>query len=88
MESESDELCRSACSHLRSEIETIRREFEEGELVDYRERVILSRKLDAAMSRAAPYARKDGTARELTREAEELRKRLLSVKDIILIRPS
>lgn len=88
MGSENEELYRSVCRYFQSEIETIRREFEEGDLVDYRDRVILSRRLDEAIARISPYARKDTMARQLTREAEALRKRLLSVKDIIVARPS
>jgi len=82
-----EELYRSVCEFFRGELDTIRREFEEGDLIDYRERVILSRRLDEALSRLAPYGRSDSRARELVREAEQLRKRLLSVRDIIVPKP-
>lgn len=87
MGQENEELYRSVCEYFRREMDSIRNDFEEGELVDYRDRVILSRKLDDALSRIAPYCRSDTRARELVREAEELRKRLLSVRDIIVTKP-
>ena len=55
-----------------------------GQLDDYRERVLVSRKIGEAVSLLSPYVRSDPRARYLVRSAEALKKELLSVREMIV----
>jgi hypothetical protein len=70
-------------SYFDEEFETIRDQLESGQLLDYKERVIVSRKIDEALSRLSPYVRSEWRARQVVKSGETLRERLLSVRDII-----
>jgi len=55
-----------------------------GQLEDYRERVLVSRKIGEAVHLLSPYVRSDPRARQLVRSAEALKKELLSVRAMIV----
>jgi hypothetical protein len=57
------------------------------EFLDYKERVLVSRKIDDALSRLSPYVRSEWRARQVVKKGEALRDRLLSVRDIIANAP-
>ncbi|GAM08746.1 hypothetical protein OR1_01019 [Geobacter sp. OR-1] len=70
-------------NYFDEEFEAIRSQLESGTLLDYKERVIVSRKIDEALSRLSPYVRSEWRARQVVKNGENLRERLLSVRDII-----
>lgn len=69
--------------YFEREFETISNQLESGRLMDYKERVIVSRKIDEALARLSPYVRSEWRARQVVKTGELLRERLLSVRDII-----
>lgn len=87
MASESEKLYETVFSYFEAEFATMREQLAEGNLDDYRERVVTSQKINEALSLLAPYVRSEWRARQLVREGEELKKQLLSVKDIICNKP-
>jgi hypothetical protein len=74
-------------SYFDDEFESISTRLKNGELLDYKERVIVSRKIDEALSRLSPYVRSEWRARQVVKKGEALRDRLLSVRDIIVNSP-
>jgi hypothetical protein len=70
-------------SYFEEEFNGIRGQLEEGRLLDYRERVLVSRKIDEALARLSPYVRSEWRARQVVKAGQDLRARLLSVRDII-----
>lgn len=69
--------------YFEQEFEAIATQLESGILLDYKERVIVSRKIDEALARLSPYVRSEWRARQVVKTGELLRERLLSVRDII-----
>lgn len=70
-------------SYFEQEFEVIAHQLESGNLLDYKERVLVSRKIDEALARLSPYVRSEWRARQVVKTGELLRERLLSVRDII-----
>jgi hypothetical protein len=87
MATESEELYEKVFSYFEREFESMRQRFEYGQLDDYKERVITSQKINEALALLAPYVRSEWRARQLVRDGEQLKKELLSVKDIICNKP-
>ncbi|MBT0664053.1 hypothetical protein KI809_07035 [Geobacter pelophilus] len=81
--SEETNMAERVISYFDEEFESIRDQLESGQLLDYKERVIVSRKIDEALSRLSPYVRSEWRARQVVKSGETLRERLLSVRDII-----
>lgn len=70
-------------NYFEEEFNTILIQLEDGQLLDYKERVLVSRKIEVALSRLSPYVRSEWRARQVVKNGEALRERLLSVRDII-----
>jgi hypothetical protein len=70
-------------SYFEDEFNAILGQLEGGILLDYKERVLVSRKVDEALTHLSPYVRSEWRARQVVKIGETLRKRLLSVRDII-----
>lgn len=70
-------------SYFDDEFEAISSQLDAGKFLDYKERVLVSRKIDEALSRLSPYVRSEWRARQVVKKGETLRERLLSVRDII-----
>lgn len=67
-----------------AEFDALEERLKTGGLEDYRERVLVSKKIAEAVSLLSPYVRSDPKARHLVRNAEALKKELLSVRDMIV----
>ena len=87
MATENDKLYDTVFSYFEDEFDAMRQRFESGLLDDYKERVITSQKINEALSLLAPYVRSEWRARQLVRSGEQLKKELLSVRDIICNKP-
>ena len=70
--------------YFNDEFAVLEEKFKAGQLEDFKERVLVSQKITDAINLLAPYARSDAQARLLVRNAEALRKDLLSVRDVII----
>lgn len=70
-------------TYFEEEFGTILGQLEEGKFLDYKQRVLVSRKIDEALVRLSPYVRSEWRARQVVKSGEALRARLLSVRDII-----
>jgi hypothetical protein len=70
--------------YFSNEFNSIEEKLKSGQLEEFRERVLVSQKITDAIALLAPYARSDAQARLLVRNAEALRKDLLSVRDVII----
>jgi hypothetical protein len=81
--SEDVNMSEQVISYFEEEFELIRGKLEMGKLLDYKERVVVSRKIDEALTRLSPYVRSEWRARQVVKGGELLRERLLSVRDII-----
>jgi hypothetical protein len=78
-----DEIIHSdVLNYFITEFDALEARLKTGEL-DYKERVILSRKIDEAVHLLSPYVRSDPRARHLVRSGEALKKELLSARDIV-----
>jgi hypothetical protein len=82
-----ENMAERVISYFDGEFESIRGQLETGKLLDYKQRVLVSRKIDDALSRLSPYVRSEWRARQVVKNGEQLRKRLLSVRDIIMNPP-
>jgi hypothetical protein len=71
-------------NYFTAEFHLLQERLRTGELEDYRERVLVSRKIAEAVHLLSPYVRSDPGARHLVRNAEALKKELLSARDIIV----
>ena len=71
-------------NYFNTEFDALEERLKSGNMADYRERVLVSRKIDDAVSLLSPYVRSDPRARHLVRSAEALRKELLSVREMFL----
>ena len=87
MATESEKLYETVFSYFEAEFEAMRARLENGQLDDYKERVVTSLKINEALSLLAPYVRSETRARQLVRDGEQLKKELLSVRDIICNKP-
>ena len=87
MATESEKLYETVFSYFEDEFAAMRQKFESGQLDDYKERVITSQKINEALSLLAPYVRSEWRARQLIKTGEQLKKELLSVRDIICNKP-
>lgn len=79
-----DEIIHSdVLNYFNAEFDALEERLKTGEL-DYRERVLVSRKIDEALHLLSPYVRSDPRARQLVRSAESLKKELLSAREIVV----
>ncbi|MCM0080979.1 hypothetical protein L4X63_05190 [Geomonas sp. Red32] len=79
-----DEIIHSdVLNYFNAEFDALDERLRTGKL-DYKERVLVSRKIDEAVHLLAPYVRSDPRARHLVRSAEALKKELLSVREMIV----
>ncbi|QXE89865.1 hypothetical protein [Geomonas subterranea] len=78
-----DILHSDVINYFSAEFAALEERLKSGRLEDYRERVLVSRKISEAVHLLSPYVRSDPRARHLVRNAEALRKELLSVRSII-----
>jgi hypothetical protein len=80
-----DEIIHSdILNYFNAEFDALEERLKTGGLDDYRERVLVSRKIDEAVHLLAPYVRSDPRARHLVKSAEALKKDLLSVREMIM----
>lgn len=87
MINESEKLYETVFCYFESEFNAMREKLENGQLDDYKERVVTSLKINEALTLLAPYVRSEWRARQLVRDGEQLKNELLSVKDIICNKP-
>ncbi|HJV33960.1 hypothetical protein [Geomonas sp.] len=79
-----DEIIHSdVLNYFNSEFDALDARLKTGGL-GYKERVLVSRKIDEAVHLLSPYVRSDPRARHLVRSAETLKKELLSVREMIV----
>jgi hypothetical protein len=79
-----DSIHSDVLNYFASEFGVLEERLKSGELGDYRERVLVSQKIGEAVNLLSPYVRSDPRARHLVRNAEALKKDLLSVRDMIV----
>ena len=80
-----DEIIHSdILNYFNAEFDALEERLKTGEMEDYRERVLVSRKIADAVHLLSPYVRSDPRARHLVRSAEALKKELLSVRAMIM----
>ncbi|SNB47470.1 hypothetical protein [Geobacter sp. DSM 9736] len=77
----------SVISFFESEFTDLKKRLREGELSDFKERVVVSQKLSEAVKLLSPYVRTEWRARRVVREGERLRAELLSVGNMIRQKP-
>ena len=65
------------------EFDRVQRKLQAGFLDSYRERVQLSQQINEALHLLSPYVRSEWRARDLVKKGEELKRDLLSVRDIL-----
>ena len=78
-----DVLHSDVINYFTTEFAALEERLKSGRLEDYRERVLVSRKIAEAVHLLSPYVRSDPRARHLVRSGEALKKELLSVRSII-----
>lgn len=74
-------------SYFENEFGDVKRKLEEGDLDDFKERVLVSQKITEALHLLSPYVRTEWRARQLVKDGEKLKKELLSVRDMIKQKP-
>ena len=79
-----DAIHSDVLNYFASEFGALEERLKSGGLDDYRERVLMSQKIGEAVNLLSPYVRSDPRARHLVRNAEALKKDLLSVREIIV----
>jgi len=80
-----DEIIHSdVLNYFNAEFDALEERLKTGDMADYRERVLVSRKIAEAVNLLSPYVRSDPRARHLVRSAEALKKELLSVREMIV----
>jgi len=79
-----DTIHSDVLNYFASEFGALEERLRTGELGDYRERVLVSQKIGEAVNLLSPYVRSDPRARHLVRNAEALKKNLLSVREMIV----
>jgi len=76
-----DTIHSDVLEYFNAEFDVLEERLKNGGLVDYRERVLVSRKIDEAIGLLSPYVRSDPRTRYLVKSAELLKKELLSVRE-------
>jgi hypothetical protein len=71
-------------NYFNAEFDALEERLKSGELDDYKERVLVSRKIEEALNLLSPYVRSDPRARHLVKSAEALKKELLSVREMVM----
>lgn len=71
-------------NYFNAEFDALEERLKSGGLKDYKERVLVSRKIAEAVNLLAPYVRSDPRARHLVKSAEALKKELLSVREMMM----
>ena len=80
-----DEIIHSdILNYFNAEFDALEERLKNGNMADYRERVLVSRKIAEALHLLSPYVRSDPRARHLVKSAESLKKELLSVREMIV----
>jgi hypothetical protein len=79
-----DTIHSDVLNYFTSEFGALEERLKSGGLEDYRERVLVSQKIGEAVNLLSPYVRSDPRARHLVRNAEALKKDLLSVREMIV----
>jgi hypothetical protein len=79
-----DSIHSDVLNYFACEFGVLEERLRSGALGDYRERVLVSRKIGEAVNLLSPYVRSDPRARHLVRNAEALKKDLLSVREMIV----
>jgi len=79
-----DSIHSDVINYFTAEFDALEERLKAGRLEDYRERVLVSRKIGEAVHLLSPYVRSDPRARHLVRNAEALKKELLSVRAMIV----
>ena len=79
-----DTIHSDVLNYFASEFGALEERLKSGALDDYRERVLVSQKIGEAVNLLSPYVRSDPRARHLVRNAEALKKNLLSVREMIV----
>ena len=79
-----DAIHSDVLNYFASEFGALEERLRSGGLEDYRERVLMSQKIGEAVNLLSPYVRSDPRARHLVRNAEALKKDLLSVREMIV----
>jgi hypothetical protein len=79
-----DTIHSDVLNYFTSEFGALEERLKSGGLDDYRERVLVSQKIGEAVNLLSPYVRSDPRARHLVRNAEALKKDLLSVREMIV----
>jgi hypothetical protein len=70
--------------YFNEEFDALEERLKAGGLDDYKERVLVSRKIAEAVNLLSPYVRSDPRARHLVKSAEALKKELLSVREMMI----
>jgi hypothetical protein len=71
-------------NYFNAEFDALEERLKNGNMADYRERVLVSRKIGEALQLLSPYVRSDPRTRHLVKSAEALQKELLSVREMIV----
>lgn len=80
-----DEIIHSdILNYFNAEFDALEERLKTGNMADYRERVLVSRKIGEALHLLSPYVRSDPRARHLVKSAEALKRELLSVREMIV----
>jgi len=79
-----DAIHSDVLNYFTCEFGALEERLKSGGLEDYRERVLVSQKIGEAVNLLSPYVRSDPRARHLVRNAEALKKDLLSVREMIV----
>ena len=74
-------------TYFEAEFEEMKKRLEEGDLDDFKERVLVSQKITEALNLLSPYVRDEWRARRVVRDGEKLKKELLSVREMIRQKP-
>ena len=81
---DNDTIHSDVLNYFTAEFDALEERLKTGALDDYKERVLVSRKIGEAVHLLSPYVRSDPRARHLVRNAEALKKELLSVREMIV----
>ncbi|MBJ6725661.1 hypothetical protein JFN93_13155 [Geomonas sp. Red875] len=81
---DNDAIYSDVLNYFAAEFDALEERLKTGALDDYRERVLVSRKIGEAVNLLSPYVRSDPRARHLVRNAEALKKELLSVRELMV----
>jgi hypothetical protein len=71
-------------NYFKTEFDALEERLKSGGLEDFKERVLVSRKIDETVNLLSPYVRSDPGARHLVKSAEALKRELLSVREMVM----